>query len=140
MFVQLTLHGKPVSTPFASDSNEEEEDQQQHQPQVSTAPVENPYAKPTIIVRQNDNTYVMPAQYDHLKSGSTNNSRVRGVELFNIFAECTQKVPKFEDLNPNQSGFNLRVIGEGFCKFLLSVQYTDKDNKDNALPKADQAQ
>jgi hypothetical protein len=84
--------------------------------------IPNPYKTATSNSEQKN--HVMPHRFDPLKAGSTNSTRNRGVEIFNVFAEASKKFPKFEDLDPEQKGFNLKAIRENFCQFLLNLLCT----------------
>ena len=122
MSVQLTLDGKPVSPPPGAPTSSGQE----HRHHSS---IPNPYSATATSTEEQKN-YIMPHKFDPLKAGSTNSTRNRGVEIFNVFAEASKKFPKFEDLDPKQKGFNLKAIGENFCQFLLNLQYKDKDQNE----------
>jgi hypothetical protein len=126
MLMQLDMFGKPISPPPGAPSLVPPTSGQEHCNQHGTIP--NPYKAATSTTEQKN--HVMPHRFDPLKAGSTNSTRNRGVEIFNVFAEASKKFPKFEDIDPDQKGFNLKAIGENFCQFLLNLQYKDKDQNE----------
>ena len=121
MSVQLTLDGKPVSPPLGSPSLVPSTSGQED---LNHSSIPNPFAAATST--QEPKKHVMPHRFDPLKAGSTNSTRNRGVEIFNVFAEASKKFPKFEDLDPKQEGlfvpFEYAVQGQGPDRMLLRTR------------------